>query len=88
MLVKLFQIGLRLHHQSLLSDISERLRDNLIESSGLLYKLFLHREQIPIFADRLEQIVEKFVKLLAQVVPDEEDVIPEVDLVLAQRRAN
>ena len=46
--------------------------------------MLLHREQVPILPDRLEQVVEKFIELLSQVIPDEQNVIPQVHFVLAQ----
>lgn len=85
MLVELLQICLWFDHQSLLSDIAERLGDHFVESLCLLDQLLLHREQVPVFADRLEQIVEKLFKLFSQVVPNEQNVVSQVDLMLAER---
>ena len=88
MLVELLKICLWLDHESLLSDVAERLGYNFVESLRLLDQLLLHREQVPVFADRLEQIVEKLFKFFSQVVPNEQNVVPQVYLMLAKRCTN
>ena len=88
MLVELLQICLWLDHESLLSDVAKRLGYNFIESLRLLDQLLLHREQVPVFADRLEQIVKKLFKFFSQVVPNEQNVVPQIDLMLAKRCTN
>ena len=54
LLVELFQIRLGLDHQGLLSDIAERLGDDFVESSRLLYELLLHSEEVPVLSNRLQ----------------------------------
>ena len=68
----------------MLGDVAQRLRHHLVEPLRLLNQLLLDREQVPVLADGLQQVVEEVVELTAQIVADEEDVVAQVDLVLAQ----
>ena len=72
----------------LLSDILERIGDSCVEPPSLLDEELLYAEQIPVFSDRLEQIVEKLFKLFSQVVSNEQNVIPQVNLMLSKRCTN
>ena len=64
LLVKFLQVGLGFDHERLFGDIVKRLRNDIIKPLCLLDELLLHCEEIPVFADRLQQVVEKVVKLL------------------------
>ena len=44
----------------------------------------MNGEEVPVFADRLKQVVEEFVELLSEVVPDEYDMVAQGHFVFAQ----
>lgn len=55
----------------------------MIKALSFLHQLLLHSEQIPILANRMQQVVEEVLEFLTEIVPDEDDVVSQVDLVLA-----
>ena len=79
---------LRLEELALLCDVLERLRHELVEPFGLLDQLLLHAEQIPVFANRLQEVVEELIELFSQVVTNEDDVVPEGDFMFAETCAD
>eukprot|EP00353_Schmidingerella_taraikaensis_P014200 CAMPEP_0185592308 /NCGR_PEP_ID=MMETSP0434-20130131/67486_1 /TAXON_ID=626734 ORGANISM="Favella taraikaensis, Strain Fe Narragansett Bay" /NCGR_SAMPLE_ID=MMETSP0434 /ASSEMBLY_ACC=CAM_ASM_000379 /LENGTH=330 /DNA_ID=CAMNT_0028218023 /DNA_START=1100 /DNA_END=2093 /DNA_ORIENTATION=- len=88
LLVELFEVRLRLDHDGLLSYVGEGFLNDFVEPACLLDELLLYGEKVPVFADRLQQVVKELVELFAQVVADEDYVVPQGHLVLSQRRAD
>ena len=72
----------------LLRNVLERVGHPRVEPLRLLDEELLYGEQVPVLADRLQQVVEEFVEFLSQVVSDEDDVVPERDFVLAETGAD
>lgn len=58
------------------------LRDCVVELARLPDEDLLHAEEVPVLPNRLEKVVEKVVKLEAEVVPDKDDVVAQLDFVL------
>ena len=72
----------------LLRNVLKRIRHSRVEPLRLLDQELLYCKQVPVLADRLQQVVEEFVEFLSQVVSDEDDVVPERDFVLAETGAD
>lgn len=68
--------------QGLLGDLCERLSDEIIEVLSLLHQHFLDVEEVPVFADRVQQIIEEVVKSFSKVVADFDDVRSQLNLVV------
>lgn len=60
----------------------------LVEPLGLFDEEFLDAEEIPVLADRLQKVVEEFIKFFPQVVSNEDDMISESDLVFPETGAD
>jgi hypothetical protein len=63
-----------LSKQFVLCYLAKRLHDQIIKTLGLLYKNFLDIEEVPVFANREQQIVKEVVESIPEVVPDIDNV--------------
>jgi len=54
------------------------------ELARLLAELLLHFEQVPVRTNAREQVVEEVIEILAQVVSNEDHMVPQGYLVLCQ----
>jgi hypothetical protein len=63
-------------------------RDSVIEFSCLPDENLLHREEIPVLSNWLKKVVEKVIEFKAKVVPNEDNVVAQLYLVLSDTMRN
>lgn len=88
LLIELLQVLFGLEHLAILRDLLQGVRHYRVESFCFLDEKFLDTEQVPILPYRLQEIVEEVVELFAQVVSNENYVVPEIDFVLFEAFTN
>ena len=52
-----------------------------VKFSSFSDKHFLHTEEIPVFPDRLKEIVKEVIEFNTKIIPDEYDMISQLDLI-------
>lgn len=59
-----------------------------IEALRLLHENLLNLEEVPVLTHTLQQLVEELVELLLEAFSDEDDIIPQCDLMFSNRRGD
>ncbi len=57
------------------------MRHCLIELAGLSNQNLLDTEKVPVFTNRLQEVIEEIVEFNSEVIPDKDDVVAQLYLV-------
>lgn len=79
--VELFDILLRVQQLTVISELIQILRHCLIELAGLSHQYLLDTEQVPVFANRLQEVVKEVIEFYSEVIPDKDDMVAQLYLV-------
>ena len=66
---------------TIISELFEVLWHSLVEFARLFDKNLLYTEKVPVFADRLQEVVEKVIEFNSEVIPNEDDMVAQLNLV-------
>lgn len=67
---------------AVVSELLQIFGHHVIELTCFADKNLLHREEVPVLADRLKEIIEEIVEFVTEIVPDEDYMVTQLDLAL------